>query len=79
MNEILSAGNSKLAAVFIPKCSGISVEDRIELWTKCGLVVKAAEEALKAKNIDALEQLRDKASGQAVVDIDKMIKQLTRR
>lgn len=46
---------------------------------KCGLVVKAAEEALKAKNIDALEQLRDKASGQSVTEIDKMIKQLTRR
>ncbi|KAF1346074.1 Vps16, N-terminal region-domain-containing protein [Delphinella strobiligena] len=79
VNEILSAGNSKLASVFIPKCSGLSVEDRIELWMKCGLVVKAAEEALKAKNIDALEQLRDKASGQSVTEIDKMIKQLTRR
>ena len=57
----------------------MSLEDRIELWTKCGLVVKAAEEALKAKNIDVLEQLRDKASGQAVMDIERMIKQLTRR
>jgi len=57
----------------------LSLEDRIELWTKCGLVVKAAEEALKAKNIDVLEQLRDKASGQAVMDIERMIKQLTRR
>jgi len=57
----------------------LSLEDRIELWTKCGLVVKAAEEALKAKNIDILEQLRDKASGQAVMDVERMIKQLTRR
>ena len=42
-------------------------------------MVKAAEEALKAKNIDALEQLRDKATGQAVIEVDKMIKQLPRR
>ncbi|KAL1304186.1 hypothetical protein AAFC00_000609 [Neodothiora populina] len=79
VNEILSAGNSKLASAFVPKCTGRSVEDRIELYTKCGLIVKAAEEALKAKNLDALEQLRDKASGQSVVEIDRMIKQLSRR
>lgn len=57
----------------------MAIEDRIELWTKCGLVVKAGEEALKAKNVGALEQLRDKASGQAVMEIDRMIKQLTRK
>lgn len=46
------------------------------MWVKCGMVVKAGEEALKAKDIAALEQLRTRASGHAVVEIERMINQL---
>jgi hypothetical protein len=49
------------------------VPERIEMWVKCGLVVKAGEEALKAKNRAALEELRDKASGSAVHEIERLI------
>lgn len=79
VSEILSAGNSKLASVFIPKCIGLGVEERVELWTKCGLIVKAGEEALKAKNLPLLEDLRQKATGQASTEIERMIGQLRRR
>ncbi|KAI5294151.1 hypothetical protein KEM52_004609 [Ascosphaera acerosa] len=75
-NEVLAAGNTKLAAVFIPKCTHLSVDDRIEMWLKCGLVTHAAEEALKAKDLVALEQLRTRASGSAIAEIERMIKQL---
>ncbi len=46
------------------------------MWVKCGMVVKAGEEALKAKDVNALELLRNKASGGAVADIERMIAQL---
>lgn len=75
-NEILGAGNTKLASTFIPKCTHLPVEERIEMWVKCVLIVKAGEEALKAKDVNTLEVLRTKASGPAVSEIDRMIAQL---
>ncbi|EAS28057.3 vacuolar protein sorting vps16 [Coccidioides immitis RS] len=75
-NEILGAGNTKLASTFIPKCTTLGVSERIEMWIKCGMVVKAGEEALKAKDISSLERLRTRASGNTVAEIDRMIIQL---
>lgn len=46
------------------------------MWIKCGMVSKAGEEALKAKDRNMLEELRTKASGNAALDIDRMIAQL---
>lgn len=46
------------------------------MWVKCGLVNKAGEEALKAKDRTALEDLRVQASGPQQLDIDRMITQL---
>jgi hypothetical protein len=43
---------------------------------KCGMIVKAAEEAMKGKDVNTLEVLRTKASGPAVTEIDRMINQL---
>lgn len=46
---------------------------------KCGMIVKAGEEAVKAKDLDSLEMLRDKASGQQTGEIERMISQLRPR
>lgn len=46
------------------------------MWVKCGMVVKAGEEALKAKDVNALELLRDKANGQQLVEIERMLNQV---
>lgn len=62
--------------MFIPKCTNLPVTDRIEMWVKCGLVVKAGEEALKAKDMNSLVELKAKASGGAVHEIERMIGQL---
>ena len=45
------------------------------MWLKCGMVNKAGEEALKAKDRKALEELRGKATGnpQMQVEIERMI------
>ncbi|KAL2000523.1 hypothetical protein VTN02DRAFT_2963 [Thermoascus thermophilus] len=75
-NEILGAGNTKLASIFVPKCTNLPVADRIEMWVKCGMVVKAAEEAFRAKDVSTLEALRTRASGPAVSEVDRMINQL---
>ncbi|PGH27681.1 hypothetical protein AJ80_00696 [Polytolypa hystricis UAMH7299] len=75
-NEILGAGNTKLASFFIPKCANLPAAERIEMWVKCGMISKAGEEALKAKDINSLEQLRQRASGSSIGEIERMINQL---
>ncbi|KAM5444300.1 Vacuolar protein sorting-associated protein 16 [Microsporum ferrugineum] len=75
-NEILGAGNTKLASIFIPKCASLTASERIDMWMKCGMVTRAGEEALKAKDLKALENLRARISGNAVLEIDRMINQL---
>ena len=46
------------------------------MWVKCGLIAKAGEEALKAKDLNALELLRQKATGAQLADIERMVTQL---
>jgi hypothetical protein len=50
--------------------------ERAEMWIKCGMISKAGEEALKAKDRNMLEDLRTKATGNSALDIDRMIAQL---
>lgn len=78
-NEVLGAGNTRLASSFIPKCTNLPPAERIEMWVKCGMIVKAGEEALKAKDLNSLELLRDKANGQQQVEIERMLTQLRPR
>jgi len=59
-NALLAAGNSRLASTFIPKCTGVHLQERMEMWVKCGMPVKAGEEAVKARNLRAVEELRDR-------------------
>ena len=54
----------------------VPVSEKIEMWVKCGMVVKAGEEALKAKDLNALDTLRGKASGPQVAELERMINQL---
>jgi vacuolar protein sorting-associated protein 16 len=49
------------------------------MWVKCGMLVKAGEEALKAKDINTLQDLSSKATGQQAVEIERMITQLKPR
>jgi hypothetical protein len=72
-NEILAAGNTRVASVFIPKCTSLTVAERVDMWVKCGLFVKAGEEAFKAKDRGLLEDLRSKAGGSAAVEIERLL------
>ncbi|KAL8683889.1 MAG: hypothetical protein Q9186_000232 [Xanthomendoza sp. 1 TL-2023] len=72
-NEVLGAGNHKLAGLFVGKCVGLSARERGEMWVKCGMVVKAGEELVKVKDVDGLEELRGKAKGGETAEIERMI------
>lgn len=75
-NEILGAGNTRVAALFVPKCTTLGHKERVEMFVKCGMVGKAAEEALKAKDKEALVELRGKAGGRDAQEVERAIKML---
>ncbi|KAI0816380.1 vacuolar protein sorting-associated protein [Xylaria sp. FL0064] len=66
-NLILQAGNARLAAIFIPKCTNLEPGAAITMYEKCGMRVKAAEEAVKAKDADAWMRLLE-AAGKTTSD-----------
>jgi hypothetical protein len=78
-NEVLGAGNTRVASLFIPKCTQLTPAERVDMWVKCGLLVRAGEEAVKAKDRALLEGLRDKATGSAVVEIERLLSGMGRR
>jgi hypothetical protein len=61
-SHILSAGNQKLASVFIPKAApSLQPGETISMYEKCGMRVKATEEAVKIKDVEAVDRLRNAA------------------
>ncbi|QUC22005.1 uncharacterized protein UV8b_06246 [Ustilaginoidea virens] len=60
-NLTLQAGNPRLAAVFVSKCTGLERGERISMYEKCGMRVRAAEEAVRLKNMEAWERLLEAA------------------
>jgi len=75
-NEILGAGNTRIAALFVVKCVTLPYKDRIEMFVKCGLIGKAAEEASRARDKEALVELRAKASGKDAQEVERAIKMM---
>ncbi|KAL8729527.1 MAG: hypothetical protein Q9181_004972 [Wetmoreana brouardii] len=78
-NEVLGAGNQKVASLFVSKCTGLSAQERSEMFVKCGMVVKAGEELVKMKDVNGLEELREKATGGEGAEIQRMIAQFRSR
>lgn len=60
-NLVLQAGNARLASVFVPKCTNLEPGAAVTMYEKCGMRVKAAEEAVKAKDADAWMRLLEAA------------------
>lgn len=60
-NQTLQAGNPRLAAAFIPKCTGLEPGQAVTMYEKCGMRVKAAEEAVKLKDAEAWARLLEAA------------------
>ena len=75
-NEVLGAGNTKLAAAFVPKCTSQTAQQRSEMYVKCGMPVEAGKELAKAKDVTALQQLREKTSDKgAQLELERMLGQ----
>lgn len=75
----LAAGNPKLAGAFVAKCGGSEWRERVDMWVKCGMVGRAAEEAARYKDVGVLEGLRTKAKGGAeAVEVERLIGTLKR-
>lgn len=79
-NEVLGAGNTKLAGgMFVAKCTGLTAQERSEMWVKCGMIGRAGEELFRAKDVEGLEKLRAKAGAGAGAEIDRLLGQLRPR
>jgi hypothetical protein len=78
-NALLTAGNPRLASVFIPKITATSAE-KVEMWIKCGMIKQAAEEAVKSKDVKKLEELKGLSNkpGEAT-EIERLISGLKGR
>lgn len=50
-----------MAAVFIPKCTNVEQGQTITMYEKCGMRLRAAEEAVKLKDGPAWERLLEAA------------------
>lgn len=61
-NLTLQAGNPRLAATFVPKCAGsVEAGETVTMYEKCGMRVKAAEEAVRLKDREAFEKVLEGA------------------
>lgn len=78
-NEVLNAGNAKLASIFIPRCAESTPQVRSEMYVKCGMLVRAGEELSKAKDHSGLDDLRAKAVGQDAVEIERLITVMSKK
>jgi hypothetical protein len=75
-NEVLGAGNLRVAGLFVPKCTGLTARERVEMWVKCGMVGKAVEEAARAKDLEGLRDLRGKAGPRELGEVERLIGQV---
>ena len=78
-NEILAAGKQELAGVFVGKCTGLKAQERAEMYVKCGMVLRAGEELVKARDLEGLESLKGKARAAEVGEVERLIGQLRPR
>ena len=78
-NAVLGAGNTKLAGVFVAKCTNLTAQERSEMYVKCGLVEKAGEELAKAKDLTGLEALKAKTGDREGAVLERMIRSLKPR
>ncbi|KAF2666531.1 vacuolar protein sorting-associated protein 16 [Microthyrium microscopicum] len=78
-NEVLAAGNLRLAGLFVPKCTVLTVKERVDMWIKCNMLGKAAEEAGKAKDLSTLLELRTTATDRDLREVERWISTLQKK
>lgn len=77
---VLASGNQKLAGSYVSKIGGNAEwKQRVEMWVRCGMVSRAAEEAGRYKDVEILRELREKAKGAELVEVERLISGLTKK
>lgn len=78
--ECLDAGNNRQAAKYIPRCTNVSAVTRVEMWVKAGDLKNGGQEAFRAKDRVALQQIRGRApEGLIARELDSLLDQLPPR
>jgi len=73
-NEVLGAGNSRLAERFVGKCTALTAQERAEMFVRCGNIVEAVRELAKAKDGNALEMLRERTADRgSLLEIERAL------
>lgn len=60
-NQTLQAGNPRLAATFVGKCTGLAAGEAMAMYERCGMRARAAEEAVRLRDGEAWRRLLEAA------------------
>ncbi|VVT56732.1 uncharacterized protein SAPINGB_P005238 [Magnusiomyces paraingens] len=75
-NLVFKAGNKRHAALYVPLCTNLSYKERIKLFVQVDAIRQAAQEAVKAKDLDELQNLEPLATSTVKSEIHEYIAQL---
>lgn len=74
--ETFKAGNRTLAAQFVPMSTELTPSDRISMYIKVNELQSATQEAIKAKDVEALENLEPMVGSGLQSDIQAALRHL---
>lgn len=72
----VKAGNKRNAALYVPLCASLPYKKRIEMYVKVDAIRQAAQEAVKAKDLQELTDLEPLATSAVKSEIQELIAQL---
>lgn len=75
-NLVLKAGNKRNASLYVPMCTYLSYKRRIQLYVQVDAIRQAAQEAVRAKDLDELLELEPLATTTVKSEINELIAQL---
>lgn len=75
-NQCFKAGSKRQAAQYIAMCTNLTYQKRIEMYIQVDSIRQAAQEAVKAKDLDALKQLEPLATTTVRSEITDFMAQL---
>lgn len=75
-HAVLKAGNKRSAAQYVPMCTTLDYKQRIQMYVQVDAIRQAAQEAVKAKDLEELLELEPLATSTVKSEINELIAQL---
>lgn len=75
-NQCYKAGSKRQALLYVPMCTDVSYKQRIDMYIQVDGIRQAAQEAVKAKDLQALEELEPLATTTVRSEIADFVNQL---